>query len=246
MVLQEEVPDLKPQYHKYTKQFFTIILSLFVLVSSTWAGSQQTSTTLASTIITNVRAYLNEDATANTLFWSDAELLVWLNDGLVDLVARSRCLETTEVVTLVSGTLEYTLSTAYIGITGAIYTDGSSYKALKMGDIREAGHAESDSGPEFWYEWNGKVGIYPLATADTAGDTVVFYMIERPSAIASTASITVPAYFDHILTMYIVAQAYMKDTKVDMATLWLQEYYKAIDRFRLDYTHHTKKPDEVK
>jgi len=237
---------LKLKCHKHIERFFIIILSLFFLASITWAGSQQASTTLASTIITNARAYLNEESTADTLFWSDAELLVWLNDGLVDLVTRSRCLEATEEVTLVSGTLEYSLSNAYIGITGAIYSDGSAYKALRMGDIREAGHAESDSGPEFWYEWNGKVGIYPIATSTTAGDTVAFYLIERPTAITAATAVPTPAYYDHILTMYIVAQAYMKDTKVDMAASWIGEYYKAIDRFRADYTHHTKTADEAR
>lgn len=234
---------------KILKKLALIVTILFVFISFTgtaYCGSQQVSSTLASTIITNARAYLNEDATESTLFWSDAELLVWLNEGIIDLISRSRCLETTEDVTLVSGQLEYTLSTAYIGITGAIYNDGTTYKALKMGDIRETGHAESDSGPEFWYEWNGKVGIYPIADSDTAGDTVTFYMIERPTAITAATAIPIPAYYDHVLTIYIVAQALMKDTKVDLAAMWMQEYFRVIDRFRADYLHHTKTANEAR
>ena len=83
-----------------------IIVFVLLFTVSVFAGSQQTSSTLASAIITTARYYLNE-ATAS--FWADAELLVWLNLGTRDIVARTKCLESSKSITLVPNTVEYSV-----------------------------------------------------------------------------------------------------------------------------------------
>jgi len=86
------------------KKLILTILACFLIVSTAFGGSQQTSSTAASTIIVNARYYLNESSAS---FWSDTELLVWVNQGTMDIVGRTRCLENSEAVSLLANTVEY-------------------------------------------------------------------------------------------------------------------------------------------
>lgn len=200
------------------------------------------STTLASTIVTNARAYLNE-ATAS--FWSDAELLVWVNNAIIDVVTRSRCIETTENVTLVAAQAEYAITASYIGITGAFYNDGTTIKGLQRRAIKDIGTEEYSTVPIYWYEWNGKIGIYPVATAATAGKIVTVYLISRPTAVIASGTIPTPACYDRLLTIFVAAQGYKKDSQFDKATALMAEYIESIDRFRVDYLQKPKEIEDV-
>ncbi len=66
-----------------------IILLILFFAGLCFAGSQQTSSTLASAIITNARYYLNEDSGDANEFFDDTELLRWVNDGMKDLAAKA-------------------------------------------------------------------------------------------------------------------------------------------------------------
>lgn len=210
-----------------------------------YAGSQQLSSTLASTIVTNARSYLNESSAS---YWSDNELLAWINDGIIDIATRSKCLDSTEDITLVTDQLEYTLSNSYIGITSAIYSDGSSYKGLTRIDIKKISRTTDpdETEPVCWYEWNGKIGIIPLANSDVNGDTVTVYLVERPSTVALNENITIPAYFDHILTQYVVARALYKEGKIVRGGQLMAEVHESINRFRVDFMERSKEMKNVK
>lgn len=227
---------------KILKQICLIVIVLSFTIT-VYAGSQQVSSTLASTIVTNARSYLNESSAS---YWSDAELLVWINDGILDLATRSKCLDRTENITLITGQLEYTLSNSYIGITSAIYNDGSSYTGLTRIDIKEVSHTvdSEETEPVCWYEWNGKIGIIPLASSDVNGDTITVYLVERPVTVALDESITIPAYFDHILTQYVVARALYKEGKIVRGGQLMAEVHESINRFRVDYMERPREKDE--
>ena len=123
-----------------------------------FAGSQQTSSTLASTIITRARYYLNE-ATAS--FWADAELLDWVNQGTMDIVGRTRCLESSESISLAANTVEYSVTGPYLDISTVIYTDQNGVKkGLVRKNPQSIGHSR-DNVPTWWYEWDGKLGVFP-------------------------------------------------------------------------------------
>jgi hypothetical protein len=137
-----------------------IVLLVAVAV---FGASQQTSSTTAQTIINDARYLLNESSAS---FWDDIEMLQWVNDGMVDLVTRTHCLETTESVTLAASTIEYAISGNYIKIKAVHYNDADSKVwGLKKGSPE---HLGSDAysrmrltKPSFWYDWGGNVGVYP-------------------------------------------------------------------------------------
>jgi len=140
------------------KKLILTILACFLIVSVAFAGSQQTSSTLASTMITTVRYYLDE-ATAD--FWSDAELLVYLNQGIIEIVGMTKCIEGTESVTLLANTVEYSITGPYIDVTSVVYNDANGNKVgLTKKNPTAIGHSR-DNIPAWWYEWSGKVGIFP-------------------------------------------------------------------------------------
>ena len=212
------------------------VLVILLIPGIAFAGSQQTSTTLASAIITNARYYLNEPSER---FWSDIELLAYLNDGSIDIVARTHCLEATEVEVLVTDQLAYSLGDSFIVIKAVVYDD---IKALRRGRIESLGDVLGTSGePVYWTQWGDDVLVYPVPDATANGNNIEVYTITRPAAVASGAAVLVPAHFDRALTLYIVSQALKKDRRYAESNAVLAEYLSELDRFRADFSYQPVK-----
>lgn len=206
----------------FARFFICVVLCLFAV--GVFAASQQTSSTTAQAIVDNVRVYLNE---ASAGFWDDTQLLTWLNDGMVDVVARTACLETTENISLVAATIEYSVTSAYLTIKGVQYVNASgTTKSLLKGNINAVGHGDDPGEPVYWYEWAGKIGVYPSLSSVTT-ESVNAYVITRPTAITLTDNITIPAIYDKALTYYMIAQALWRDRQTgryaQMMSIYLQE-----------------------
>ena len=207
------------------RQFKTIIAVWLILIWSTvcFGASQQTSSSTAATIIDNAESLFND---SDNDLASASEMLVWLNNGMVDIVLRSHCLEDTESIDLATDTLEYSITSTYITVKSVYYTDASgTKKGLIKGSPMSVGNVEDVSEPVFWYDWGGKVGIYPTFTRTT--ETITVYYVTRPTAITSSDNVTTPAIYDLALTYWITAHALLKDRQTgryaQMMGLYLQE-----------------------
>lgn len=222
------------------KRLTYALLIVFLVASLVFAGSQQTSSTTAATIILNARAYLNDEKSSP--FQSDANLLQWLNDGLVDLVSRSHCLETTEDISLVADQTEYSIVGSYIVVKAVHYVNSSSAtKSLIRGAPESVGLVGNVGEPAFWYDWAGKIGAYPALTSVTT-EKITVYLVTRPTAITSTDAVTVPAIYDKALTMYVVAQAWAKDRQAGKYDQAMSLYQAELDRYRQDFLSVPKEP----
>lgn len=220
------------------KRFIKHTVFLLLLIPGiVFAGSQQTSTTLASTIITNTRMYLND--TTAPYFHSDAEMLVYLNNGTVDIVARTHCLEAIETETLVTNQMAYALTDTFIVIKAVVYND---IKALRKGSIESFGDIAGEAGePVYWTQWGSSVLVYPIPDATANGNDIDVYTITKPDAVIAAAAITIPAYYDKALTLYIAAQALKKDAKYAQSNAVLAEYQAELDRYRVDFSYQPVK-----
>ena len=69
--------------------FAIYLISLFWIPFS-YAGSTATSNITAATVITRVRADLNE---ASASFWTEPNLLQWINEAVWEVVTRTQPLE---------------------------------------------------------------------------------------------------------------------------------------------------------
>lgn len=167
---------------KYKLSIMTALVAVLFFVPPAFAGNQTTSGATGATTITKARYYLNE-ATAS--FWSDAELLQWLNDGQIDIVARTHCLEGTETETIVTGTNQYAISTSYITVKGVIY---NSVQSLRKGSIEHMGDTTDVGEPAYYFTWDNNLMVYPSPDSGVSGYSLVTYLVEKPTPLASTAS----------------------------------------------------------
>lgn len=218
-----------------------VLIAAFLVCGNVWAGPQQISSTSAQTIINNARFMLNE---ATAAFWTDVELLVWVNNGMFDIATRTKALEDTERILLLTGVTEYAISSNYIRIESAIYSGATTsksanpYKGLKRVHIRDV--KRSDAGePVQFYTWNDMVGFNPMPGSAVSGYTVLLYMTDVPATVAVGDNIGTPAIYDHALTLFVVWQAFRKERNPNVGA-YEADYKSALDRFRVDYTMEKK------
>ena len=119
---------------------FLVVAFLF-FPALVFGASQQTSSITADTIIDNARAYLNqEEVSGTTPVCSDAQMLVWLNDGMKDLTTLGLSGQTTELQTLIADTIEYSISASYTKVIAVRYiNEDSEEKGLKNGNVWSVG-----------------------------------------------------------------------------------------------------------
>lgn len=196
---------------------------------------QGTSSTTGTDMIARARVYLGEESSVS-IRWDDTDLLQFLNDGMVDIAARSQGYQGSESITLVANTIEYTPSAKYVEVAAVVINpaEGSKY-GLKSGNIRSVGAYDYDRlTPTHWYEFAGKIGIYPAYTSVTT-ETATAYLIKTPAAIAAGGTVATPEIFDTALVYYIVWQGFLEDKRAGEASTYMQLYFSELDRFRQDF-----------
>jgi len=83
-----------------------------------------------------------------------------------------------------------------------------------------------------------------VTTAYTSSfPTLTVYFVSRPTAIALTDSVLTPAIYDRALTIYVAAQAMMKEGQYGKSARLMSEYLAEIDRFRKDFVDRLQEPE---
>jgi hypothetical protein len=220
----------------------TLLFSLWA--GSAFAGGQATSGKAASDIITEVRSYLNESTAS---FWTDAELLKYIDAGLKDLVARTHCTQDLAKIQLSGNSREYTWSGAsgYVAIEDRVFffNSGTSKYHKMIRDETIAGRTSETGQPEYWHESNGKIYFWPTPSSTYSGHTVYMDYVPIHTAISATTSkIIIPTSYDQCLVWYVVSQAFAKLAKFDQAEYFMRRYEVTADRYRADFI--TKPPEQ--
>jgi hypothetical protein len=218
------------------KNLIVLIVLLFSL--NVYAASQQTSSTTAATIIDNVEYLLNDETNE---MWSAGSLLTWLNEGQRIIALKSECLQTTESIDLATDTLEYTITSDYVAVKAVHYIDtDSAIKALLPGSPVSVGMVDNPSEPVYWYDWGGKLGVYPTITRTT--ETVTVYLITRPAVLVSTDNITIPTVYESALTFYMMARAWMRDRTYSKYARMTALFDAEMERIRNDLNRYPAQP----
>ena len=212
-----------------------LIFAFLLLGSLAFAGPQTTSTTTAEDIVSQVRVYLDEPT---AVMWDNQDLLRLVNDGMVDISVKAKCYQARETISLTANTIEYTPTSDYIGII-AVHLNQATGGTIKLtpGTVSSVGAipvSGTTARPSYWYEFGGKIGVYPAYTAVTT-QTVTVFMARRPADIGYYSDVRTPAVFDRALVYYVVAQALMIDDRFTAANNYMTMYLGEIDRYRKDF-----------
>lgn len=126
--------------NKWFSMILAVILAAFLFYSIGFSGNQTVSGTTGTVTITKARYMLNESTAS---FWTDAEFLQWLNDGTLDIVSRTHCLESVESKSLGAEQTTYPITGTFLTVKNVVY---KSYNEAVTNGTMEANSSWSDSG----------------------------------------------------------------------------------------------------
>lgn len=139
----------------------------------------------------------------------------WVNEGVVEVIVRSRCKVSTTTLSLVAGTSDYTLATTILAMNEIYNTDASSSVLYRMNRVSpdqiinfRVGTQNQGAPPVRFYALNGAslLMVYPTPAA---ADVLTFYYVPRPATL-STGSDTpsdIPAEWHKTVEYYACWQA---------------------------------------
>lgn len=177
-------------------------------------------------------------------------------DGSTELVDRDVSGLTQDAWNVVSGNFEEqdTGTGAYLTVrsptgqtSGTWYVDdvyvNSGAKGLKKSSPYELGLVELIDEPKYWYDWGGKVGVFPTLDSVDAEKITVYY-VTRPTDIVSTDNLTIPAIYDTALEYYMLAQARLKDLSYATHGYLMGLYASELERVRKTLNEFQLQPVE--
>jgi len=195
---------------------------------STLAGTDSTSSTTVTEGIVRVRGLLNETTAA---FFDDNDITTWINEAIIDVIAKTWCNGITETITLAANTLEYNILSTYISVISVLYNDS---KALLKGHPDLFGHVQDVGEPVFWYEFAGNLGVYPLSTVT---NDVKLYLVEYPTPVTAPDYFPTPVIYDEAIVMYATAKGLFRDNEAGTAMQLKANYEEMLARYRVDFGH---------
>lgn len=167
-------------------------------------GATDVSGKTFAELITSARYDVND--TKSPYFADDDEMLDWADRGHAQAAKDSASIQDVESIDLIASTLEYQFTTAYHRIHAVQYLDASSNrKALMKGTPAEVGHVYDVSEPVKYYEFEDKLGIYPVLASKTTETVRVYLSKQATIGVALTDAVETPAILDNALIAYIVA-----------------------------------------
>jgi len=163
-----------------------------------------------ATLITRVRALLNED-TAD--FWTDAQLTRMVNDAERDIAIRTGCIKNIDTLTATINTRLITFAGYKVG-----YLEYSELGLPKTMPGQVGRGPASGITPEKWFENGTSVGIEPIPTI---AYTFQAYLHDYPSAEMSADAHTskLPTYAVLLIVLYVLMTALEKDKRHGQAMM---------------------------
>ena len=165
-------------------------------------------------ILAASRAILRE-ATAS--FWTDAQLLVYANEGIKAIAWRVGGYRTFTTVST-------TASTRLVSFTGykCLAVEYSNKALIKITPL-QLGHVPLDGiYPQYWFEFGNYIGIEPIPPEIY---TLTVYLASIPTNMTTGASVpSVPYAFCGMLTYYIAARALEQDRQFEASAQLMDMY----------------------
>jgi len=210
-------------------------LFLLLLSSPVFAGGAPASGKTVNGLVLETQYLINGISQSGVTdpAWPEAELRVWINSAIEDINVLAGAQESSERFTVSTGTSEYAMTSSYLYLKDVAYQTGATtFRTLSKGKFEDVGNLQKADEPAYWYEVNGKVGIYPLQDtkdATASGNTIYAIYVPLNSTLSGASAIPTPAMFDQAILYFVAKRAFAKHGKVDMAgyydTLYNREVF---------------------
>ena len=222
---------------------FILTALLLCLSIPVYAGTISTSSITANTIITQVRYDLNESVPG---YWSNADLIKWIDEAVRAVVGRTRCLESgASSVTLNPDIRSYSISGDFIDIEKVecdISVSGNTTEKTQVYDLDRVPFGKmrykkgKETGdPKTFSMWANTLYVWPIPRSGQTPYTLYVYRATLPSGVTVTTSpIETPAYFDTAILYYVKGKAMMKQNQENRAKVYFDMFEGLCTRYRQD------------
>lgn len=198
------------------------------------------ATTLGTFLsIVSANLGLNNSGTIGSSPTADQTLMIrWVNEGIADVVSRTKCNVATADCTLTPGAYDYNLDTAILALDECYNRDAQQDNYYRLSRVApeqiinfRVGTQWTDSPPVRWYALSG-ANLLMLYPTPVAADILTFYYVPRPTALAASSDVTnaIPAEWQKAVEYYACWQAgkYMNDSPSQNGGLFMALYEKEL------------------
>lgn len=147
---------------------------------------------------------------------TNSDILDWINEAQRRIANKNKVIKARAVTNVIKGQSEYELPSMDINQITGISINGKFLRAIEFPSAVEtviaADPGKGTSGePECWYEYGGKITLWPVPDEDLP-DSLRVYYVKNPSEVHSlTDTLSLPdKYFDKVVDL-VLASAYELD-----------------------------------
>lgn len=156
------------------------------------------------------------------------DILRWLNQGGIDLVRKTGCVQDHKQTDSVANDGSYTLPPDFISVRRVTYADIVLQPTTL--DVADQDWTTRDLAPQpggtpqFFHIWNNVIYLYPVPSTAQTGALDVFY-IRTPTILVGDLDVPeIPAKFHEALVRFAVARAKELNDEYDLAKYIMQDY----------------------
>lgn len=173
---------------------------------------------------------------------TQADIIRWLNQGGIDIVRKTGCVQDHKQTDSVATDGSYSLPNDFIAVRKVSY-DNSVLQATTL-DIADQDWGQRDvtpiqgGTPQYYYIWNGIIFLYPAPGAAGTGNLDIWY-IRTPTILGGVNDTPeIPAKYHEALVRYALARAKELNDEHDVARVILADY----ENMLLDIKDETNRP----
>lgn len=176
-------------------------------------------------IKTSVKRLFGDESGAQI---TDADIVRWANDGQVDIVRKTECLQKKTEFNVTANDESYDLPADSIRLR-RVELDG---KALSRVELEELDNVVPDrnvtgtssGSPVVYYVWGQTLWLYPKPETAGTSNLDLFYL-KRPAALAVDADIPeIPVHMHEDIVRYCLARAKELDEEMEQARNIFMDY----------------------
>lgn len=142
-----------------------------------------------------------------------AQVLDWINDGMLEIARRTQQPQATASTVTVAGQSAYATATFSADVLRlrSVLCNGMLLQAISLeqadqqfGD-RESSSSSAAGTPQWFWVWADQINLWPRP--DTAGQTLKLFYVKRPAPVTGDADVPgIPLHMHPDLVSYVYAQ----------------------------------------